>query len=39
MVGLIGVLGLTLKNKIFQQIVKTYKAEKYSTLNAYKQNS
>lgn len=39
MVGLIGLLGLTLKNVVFQQIVKTYKSEKYSTLNAYKQNS
>ena len=39
MVGLIGVLGLGLKDVVFQQIVKTYKSEKYSTLNAYKQNS
>jgi hypothetical protein len=36
-VAVVGVLGLTLKNKAFLFIEKTYKKEKYATIAAYKQ--
>jgi len=34
-----GLLGLLLKNKVFNLIEKIYKTEKYATIAAYKQNS
>lgn len=37
-IALMGVLGFLLKNKIFDIIIKTYKSEKYMTLQAYKNN-
>ena len=37
-VGTVGILGILLKEQIFNLIIKTYKTEKYSTLKAYKQN-
>ena len=36
-VGFIGVLGILLKEQVFNLIIKAYKSEKYSTLKAYKQ--
>jgi hypothetical protein len=36
-VALAGVLGFALRNKVFSLIEKTYKTEKYKTLEAYKQ--
>lgn len=38
-VGLAGVLGFVLRNKVFSLIEKRYKVEKYSTINAYKQKN
>ena len=37
-VGATGVLGILLKEPVFNLIIKAYKSEKYSTLKAYKQN-
>ncbi|WP_226063478.1 DUF5687 family protein [Kaistella polysaccharea] len=34
--GILGLAGFLLRDKIFDQIVKTYKTQKYSTLNAFK---
>ncbi|QDP85136.1 hypothetical protein FNJ88_06000 [Chryseobacterium sp. SNU WT5] len=34
--GILGIIGFLLKNKIFDVIVKVYKTEKYSTLEAFK---
>ena len=36
-VGLTGILGILLKEQVFNLIIKAYKSEKYSTLKAYKQ--
>jgi len=33
---LMGLIGFLLRDKIFDQIVKIYKTEKYSTLEAFK---
>ena len=38
-VALAGVIGLLLKNKAFDLIVKIYKNEKYAALDSYKQKS
>lgn len=38
-VAVAGVLGFALRNKVFAQIEKIYKREKYSTLSAYKQKN
>ena len=38
-VAIAGVLGFAFKNKVFAQIEKIYKSEKYSTLAAYKQKN
>ena len=35
-IGLMGLIGFLLRDKIFDQIVKIYKTEKYSTLEAFK---
>lgn len=35
-IGLLGLVGFLLRDKIFDQIVKLYKTEKYSTLEAFK---
>ena len=35
-IGLLGFIGFLLRDKIFDQIVKIYKTEKYSTLEAFK---
>jgi preprotein translocase subunit SecF len=35
-IGLLGLIGFLLKDKIFDLIVKRYKTEKYSTLEAFK---
>ena len=37
LVAAVGVLGLALKGKVFTQIEKIYKSEKYATIAAYKQ--
>jgi len=37
-VGTTGILGILLKEQVFNLIIKAYKTEKYSTLKAYKQN-
>lgn len=34
--GILGLSGFVLRNRIFAQIVKTYKSEKYSTISAFK---
>lgn len=34
--GILGLFGFVLRNRIFAQIVKTYKSEKYSTISAFK---
>lgn len=39
LVAFVGILGYFLKDKVFNQIERLYKSEKYSTLNAYKQNT
>ena len=39
LVALTGVLGFALRNKVFTWIEKIYKAEKYKTLDAYKQKA
>jgi hypothetical protein len=39
LVAIVGVLGFALRNKVFTMIERIYKAEKYSTINAYKQNN
>lgn len=39
LVAVFGVLGFLFKNKVFSIIEKIYKAEKYKTLAAYKQNN
>jgi hypothetical protein len=36
-VGLTGILGILLKEQVFNLIINAYKSEKYSTLKAYKQ--
>jgi hypothetical protein len=38
-VGLVGVTGFVLRNKVFSLIEKRYKVEKYSTISAYKQKN
>ena len=38
MVGVTGILGILLKEPVFNLIIRAYKSEKYSTLKAYKQN-
>ncbi len=37
-VGATGILGILLKEPVFNLIIRAYKSEKYSTLKAYKQN-
>jgi xanthosine utilization system XapX-like protein len=39
LVALTGILGFALRNKVFTWIEKIYKAEKYKTLDAYKQKA
>lgn len=39
LVALAGILGFALRNKVFTWIEKIYKAEKYKTLDAYKQKA
>ena len=39
LVAIVGLLGFVFKNKVFAQIEKIYKKEKYRTLVAYKQKS
>ena len=39
LVALTGIIGFAFRNKVFAMIEKIYKAEKYSTINAYKQKS
>ncbi|HBN6778185.1 TPA: hypothetical protein L3251_003821 [Elizabethkingia anophelis] len=34
--GILGLIGFLLRDKIFDQIVKIYRSEKYSTLAAFK---
>jgi hypothetical protein len=36
--GILGLIGFLLKDKIFSQIVKAYKTEKYTTISAFKQD-
>jgi hypothetical protein len=36
--GFLGLIGFLFRNKIFAQVVKVYKSEKYATLLAFKQN-
>ena len=38
MVGATGILGILLKEPVFNLIIRAYKSEKYSTLKSYKQN-
>ncbi|HLA55620.1 MAG TPA: DUF5687 family protein [Flavobacterium sp.] len=38
-VAIAGILGFALRNKVFTLIEKIYKTEKYSTIQAYKQNN
>jgi hypothetical protein len=38
LVALVGILGFALRNRVFSQIEKVYKVEKYKTIQAYKQN-
>ncbi|TXF76073.1 DUF5687 family protein [Chryseobacterium sp.] len=37
--GILGLTGFLLRHKIFDQIVKTYKSEKYSTIEAFKKSA
>ena len=39
LVSLVGIAGFLFKNKVFGIIEKVYKAEKYKTIAAYKQNN
>lgn len=39
LVALTGFIGFAFRNKVFSMIEKIYKAEKYSTINAYKQKA
>ena len=39
LVAFVGIIGFTLRNKVFTLIEKIYKSEKYSTINAYKQKA
>ena len=39
LVALAGVLGFVLRDKVFSMIERIYKTEKYSTIQAYKQNN
>lgn len=39
LVGLIGIIGLAFRDLIFKQIERIYKAEKYKTIQAYKQKN
>ena len=39
LVALAGVLGFAFKEKVFKLIERIYKTEKYSTIQAYKQNN
>lgn len=39
LVAIFGIAGLLFRNKVFEIIEKVYKAEKYKTLSAYKQNN
>ena len=34
--GILGIIGFLIRDKIFDVIVKVYKTEKYSTLNSFK---
>lgn len=36
LIAILGIIGVLLRNKVFNQIVKTYRKEKYSTLSAFK---
>ena len=38
-VAIVGIIGFALRNKVFTIIEKVYKTEKYSTIQAYKQNN
>ena len=38
LVALVGILGFALRDRVFSQIEKVYKVEKYKTIQAYKQN-
>lgn len=39
LVGLVGIIGLAFRDLIFKQIERIYKAEKYRTIQAYKQKN
>ena len=39
LVTLAGIIGFALRDRVFSQIEKVYKAEKYKTIQAYKQNN
>ena len=39
LVALTGVVGFIFRDKVFAKIEKVYKTEKYSTIQAYKQNN
>jgi hypothetical protein len=39
MVAVAGIIGFALRDKVFTQIEKIYKTEKYKTIAAYKQKS
>lgn len=39
LVAAVGVIGFALRDRVFSQIEKVYKAEKYKTIQAYKQNN
>ncbi len=39
LVGLVGIIGLAFRDLIFKQIERIYKAEKYKTIQAYKQKN
>ena len=39
LVALAGIIGFALRDRVFSQIEKVYKAEKYKTIQAYKQNN
>lgn len=37
LVAIVGLIGFAFRDKVFDQIIKIYKSEKYKTLEAYKQ--
>ena len=39
LVAIVGIIGFAFRDKVFDQIIKIYKSEKYKTLAAYKQNN